>query len=78
MATARRVGFALLGMILGAAAGGGAGIGGGLLYTTLAQTSGFEGYSGFVVAFWMLAGGLVGLVAGLVTGLRLARRNTAD
>jgi hypothetical protein len=74
MATGRTIGFAFLGTLLGGALGAGLGIAGGLLWTSLAGTSGFEGYSGFVVAYWMLAGILVGLFAGLVAGIRLARR----
>ncbi len=47
---------------------------GGLAYTELAATSGFEGYSGFVVAGWILAGLAIGMIAGLVAGIRRARR----
>ncbi len=47
---------------------------GGLAYTELAATSGFEGYSGFVVAGWMLAGIVVGLIAGLVAGIKRSKR----
>ncbi|MFO1033434.1 MAG: hypothetical protein U1E15_04895 [Hyphomicrobiales bacterium] len=65
--------LALLAAIIGAVAGGILGVGGGLAYTMLAATSGFEGYSGFVVAFWMLGGILLGLVAGLVWALRWAK-----
>jgi hypothetical protein len=61
-------------MVLGAMAGGILGLLGGLAYTSLAQTSGFEGYSGYVVAFWMLAGIALGLIAGLAGGVRLGRR----
>jgi hypothetical protein len=70
MAAGKVIGFALLGAIAGAVAGGVAGLGLGLAYTTLAQTSSFEGYSGFVVGFWMLGGIFVGLLAGLVYGGR--------
>ena len=70
----RRVGFALLGMLLGAMAGGIAGLLGGLGYTELAYTSGFEGYSGFVVAFWMLGGIMIGMTFGLLVAYKLARK----
>lgn len=74
MSKGRSIGFALLGLLLGGAAGGGAGLLGGLGYTELANTSGFEGYSGFVVVVWMLFGILIGMVAGLVIGLSRSRR----
>ena len=74
MSMVRRVGFALLGMLLGAMAGAVAGFLGGLGYTKLADMSGFEGYSGFVVAFWMLAGITIGMIFGLIVGYKLARR----
>ena len=54
MSLARRFGFALLGLILGSSGGGIAGLLAGLAYTEIAATSGFEGYAGFVVAFWIL------------------------
>lgn len=74
MSTGRTIGLALLGMLLGGVAGGGMGLLGGLAYTELAATSGFEGYSGFVVAGWILAGLAIGMIAGLVAGIRRARR----
>ena len=74
MAAGRTIGFAFLGTILGGALGAGIGIGGGLAWTSFAQTSGFEGYSGFVVAYWMLAGILIGLFGGLIAGIRLGRK----
>ena len=72
--SAGRIGFALLGLVLGGIAGGVLGLLGGLAYTTLAETSGFEGYSGFVVAAWLLGGIVIGLIVGLVMGLKLSRR----
>lgn len=75
MSTARRVGFALAGILLGGFAGGVIGLLGGLSCTTLAQTSGFEGYSGFVVGGWLLAGIVIGAIAGLVMGLQRAPRS---
>ncbi|GIL02490.1 MAG: hypothetical protein BroJett030_23890 [Alphaproteobacteria bacterium] len=74
MSAGRVLGFGLLGWLLGAVAGGVAGLGGGLGWITLAGTSGFEGYSGYVVAYWMLGGILVGMAAGAILGTRFARR----
>ena len=68
------IGFAFLGLLLGGAAGGGLGLLGGLAFTELSNTSGFEGYSGFVVAYWILGGIMLGLVAGCIAGLKRARR----
>ena len=74
MAIGRSIGFAVLGLLLGGVVGGGAGLLGGLGYTQLAETSGFEGYSGYVVAMWMLAGIVIGMIAGVVVGLRRSWR----
>lgn len=74
MSTGRTIAFGLLGLLLGGVAGGGIGLLGGLAYTELAATTGFEGYSGFVVAGWMLAGIVIGMVAGLVAGIKRSRR----
>jgi len=74
MATGRTLGFVLFGAVLGAVLGCGAGLGGGLAWITLAGTSSFEGYSGFVVGLWMLAGIIIGLIAGAVWAARRARR----
>jgi hypothetical protein len=65
---------AVVGLLVGMALGAGAGLLGGLAYTTLAGTSSFEGYSGFVVVAWMLAGGFVGALAGTILGARWGRR----
>lgn len=73
MSVARRTGFGFLGVVFGALLGGGAGLLGGLGYTELAGTTSFEGYSGYVVVFWMLAGGILGLIAGAIIGIRLGR-----
>jgi hypothetical protein len=73
MSLARRLGFAALGITLGALAGGVLGLLSGLAYTEIAATSGFEGYSGFVVAFWMLGGVTIGMIVGLVFAYKLAR-----
>lgn len=74
MSMARTFGFVLFGTLLGAACGGVLGLGGGLAYTELAATSGAEGYSGYVVVYWILAGILLGLVAGGVAGAKWPRR----
>jgi hypothetical protein len=74
MSIARQLAFSVLGLILGALSGGVLGLLGGLAYTEIAATSGFEGYSGFVVAYWILGGIVIGMIAGLVMALKLARR----
>ena len=74
MSTGRTIGLALLGLLFGAVAGGGLGLLGGLAYTELANISGFEGYSGFVVAYWIFGGIVLGLIAGLIAGLRWSGR----
>jgi hypothetical protein len=73
MSLARRLAFAVLGLALGAAGGGVIGLLAGLAYVEIAQTSGFEGYSGFVVAFWILGGITVGMIAGLIVAYKMAR-----
>ena len=73
MSLARRLGFALLGITLGSAGGGIAGLLGGLAYTEIAGTSGFEGYSGFVVVFWLLGGVVIGMIAGLIVAYKFAK-----
>lgn len=70
MPAGRRIGFGFFGAVAGAMLGGGAGLLGGLGYVELAQVTSFEGYSGYVVVLWMLAGILAGLVAGAVFGAR--------
>ena len=74
MTLARRLGLAALGIVLGSAGGGVAGLLAGLAYIEIANTSGFEGYSGFVVAFWMLGGITIGMILGLVVAYRFARK----
>ncbi|MFN4141342.1 hypothetical protein [Aestuariivirga sp.] len=68
-----KAGLILLGVVLGAVVGGGAGLLGGLAYTELAATSGFEGYSGFVVAYWLVAGIILGMIAGPIIAARRLR-----
>ncbi|WP_373504722.1 hypothetical protein [Aestuariivirga sp.] len=72
MGAGRTFGFGVLGFVLGAIAGGVLGLLGGLGYTTLAETSGFEGYSGFVVVYWIIGGIVLGAVAGAAFGARRA------
>jgi hypothetical protein len=74
MGAGRTIGFGVLGLVLGAIAGGVLGLLGGLGYTTLAETSGFEGYSGFVVVYWIAGGILLGAVAGAVFAAKRASR----
>jgi hypothetical protein len=74
MKLVRRLGLAALGLVLGSAGGGVAGLLAGLAYVEIANTSGFEGYSGFVVAFWMLGGVTLGMILGLVVAYRFARK----
>jgi hypothetical protein len=74
MSAGRTIGITLLGLLLGAVAGGVVGLLGGLAYTELAGTSGFEGKSGFVVLYWIFAGMIAGLVAGFMTGLKWSHR----
>ncbi len=62
--------FGILGFVVGGLLGAALGLGGGLLFTTIAGTSGFEGYSGFVVAYWLLGGLILGLIAGTIFGIR--------
>jgi hypothetical protein len=76
MSAGRTFGFGLLGAVIGAATGAGAGLLGGLGYTELMQTSSFEGYSGFVVGFWMLGGLVVGLIAGIPIAIKLSRHRS--
>ena len=74
MTNARSVGLGILGLLLGGAVGGGVGLLGGLAYTSLASTSGFEGYSGFVVVYWILTGIVLGLIAGSILAVKLASK----
>jgi ABC-type antimicrobial peptide transport system permease subunit len=66
MSTGRKIAYVLLGPMIG----GFVGFLGGLAWTELAGTSGFEGYSGFVVVYWLMAGVILGLIAGLFIAVR--------
>ena len=63
--------LAFLGVILGAIAGGGIGLGAGLAWITIFKTSSFEGYSGMLVGFVFIPiGGILGAILG---GILLGR-----
>jgi hypothetical protein len=66
MTTGRKIGIVILSPLLG----GFLGSLGGLAWTELADTSGFEGYSSFVVVYWLLGGVVLGLIAALITAFR--------
>lgn len=74
MGAGRTFGLSLLGAVAGGATGGGLGLLAGLAYTSLADVSGFEGLSGYTVAFWILGGIVLGLILGTIAGAMLARR----
>ena len=54
-----KVVLALVGLFLGAIAGGVIGVGLGFLWTTVAHTSDFEGYSGMLVFTGFMPAGIV-------------------
>jgi hypothetical protein len=60
-----KVMLALIGLFLGAIAGGVIGVGAGFLWTTVFHTSDFEGYSGMLVFFTFMP---IGIIAGAVLG----------
>ena len=57
--------LALVGLFLGAIAGGVIAIGAGFLWTTVFHTSDFEGYSGMLVFFTFMP---IGIIVGAVLG----------
>ncbi|MBV8474024.1 MAG: hypothetical protein JO107_06400 [Hyphomicrobiales bacterium] len=62
------------GFVLGALIGAALGVGAGLIWTNLMQTSCFEGYCGMLVFFtFMPIGAMFGAVAGAVAIAWLAR-----
>jgi hypothetical protein len=74
-----KVMLALVGLFLGAIAGGVIGIGAGFLWTTVFHTSDFEGYSGMLVFFtFMPIGIIVGAVLGAAGLGYLASRDSAS
>jgi hypothetical protein len=70
--------LALLGLALGAVGGAALGIGAGLAFVEIFQTTGFEGYSGMLVffTFMPLGAGLGGIAGALLFGV-LAFRDAA-
>jgi hypothetical protein len=66
MTAGRKIAIVILSPLIG----GLLGFLGGLAWTELANTSGFEGYSGFVVVYWLFAGLILGLIAGLLAAFR--------
>jgi hypothetical protein len=70
--------LALLGLALGAVGGAALGIGAGLAFVEILQTTGFEGYSGMLVffTFMPLGAGLGGIAGALLFGV-LAFRDAA-
>ena len=69
MSPAHRIGFALLGLMVGSSGGAAVGLLAGLAHIEI-QSRRFEGYAGFVVAFWILGGTIIGAIAGLVLAYR--------
>jgi len=71
--------LALIGLFLGALAGGVIGVGAGFLWTTVFHTSDFEGYSGMLVFFtFMPIGIIIGAVLGAAGLVYLASREGAS
>jgi len=70
--------LALIGLILGAIAGGVIGVCCGLIWTEVFQTSSFEGYSGMLVFFTIMPIGIIlgGLIGAIGLGY-VASRNRA-
>jgi hypothetical protein len=72
-----KVVLALVGLFLGAIAGGG--VGAGFLWTTVFHTSNFEGYSGMLVfSAFMPIGIIAGAVLGAAGLVYLASRDSAS
>jgi hypothetical protein len=65
----------VLGLLVGGAAGCGAGLLAGSVIADLAEISCFEGGCGYFVILIGLAGLIVGAIAGVVLGIWIARRN---
>jgi len=73
-----KVVLGLVGLFLGAIAGGVIGVGAGFLWTTVFHTSDFEGYSGMLVFFtFMPIGIIVGAVLGAAGLVYLASHESA-
>jgi hypothetical protein len=70
--------LAILGVFLGALGGAALGIGAGLAWVEMAQTSSFEGYSSMLVFFtFMPLGAAIGGIGGAVLFALLAMRDDA-
>jgi len=70
--------LALVGLFLGAIAGGVLGVGAGLIWTTVFHTTSFEGYSGMLVfESFLPVGMLIGAFGGAVGLGYLASRGDA-
>lgn len=70
--------LALVGLVLGAIAGGVIGVGAGLIWTSVFHTTGFEGYSGMLVfESFMPVGVLLGALGGAAGLGYLASRTPA-
>jgi Na+/glutamate symporter len=69
--------FALLGLVFGALGGAGLGIGAGLAWIEIFQTTNFEGHSGMLVFFtFMPLGAVIGALGGaFLFGLLAIRDN---
>ncbi len=66
-----------LGLFLGALGGAALGIGAGLAWVEIAQTTSFEGYSGMLVFFIHAAGAAIGGIGGAALFALLAMRDDA-
>jgi hypothetical protein len=70
--------LAMLGLFLGALGGAALGVGAGLAFVEIAQTTNFEGYSGMLVFFtFMPLGAAIGGIGGAMLFGLLARRDDA-
>ena len=70
--------LAILGLFLGALGGAALGIGAGLAWVEIAQTTSFEGYSGMLVFFtFMPLGAAIGGIGGALLFGLLAMRDDA-
>jgi hypothetical protein len=78
MSSGRVLGFGILGAVVGGATGTALGLLGGLGYTEVANVSGFEGLSGFVVGYWILGGLILGVIAGVPVAINLLNRREVD
>jgi hypothetical protein len=69
--------LALLGLFLGAIVGGAIGVGVGLLWVQVFNTTSFEGYSGMLVFFTFMPIGIIGgaLIGGVALGLAGSRES---